>query len=282
MTLSLLGIQYICENFGDTSLCCVNTGLSWYYTVGGTDYPETGGTAQIVSRLASGLIDSLTMTNPPRGTFTQAQLNAANESPVTLLDAKEITYHDEPTEDQWCFISCSEHMDQATCETYGCSWWNGACHDAAPSCEELNNQPECEAFGCYWYNEACHSTVVCESILTQTECEGHGCYWYNGSCHTGSPSCAELNNEPDCSRYGCYWFRGACHSMDQPDLCYWIDAQGGPGALTVANVFTLIDAYLYNTPPSGYTFIPTLTNVFGVIDYYLGFDGDAKTGCDYY
>ena len=282
MTLSLLGIQYICKNFGDVSFCCVRTGLSWYYTLAGTNYQETGGTAQIVSRLASGLIDSLTMTSPARGAFTKAELDAANAGPVTLQDAKEITDHDEQTEVQWCFIPCSAHIDQATCETYGCYWWNGACHDAAPSCEELNNQGECLQFGCYWYNDACHSTVACENILTQTECEGHGCYWYNGSCHTNLPTCPGLNNQDDCLRYDCFWFRGLCHSVDQPELCYWIDDQGGPGALTISNIFIIIDAYLYNTPPSGYTFIPTLQNVFGVIDYYLGFNGDAKTGCLYY
>ena len=102
MTLSQNGLNYICENFGDLNLCCVRTGLSWYYTVGGTDYPETGGTAQIVSRLASGLVDSLTMTNP-RGTFTQAELNTANSSPVTLEDARLIAEHDDTSADQWCY-----------------------------------------------------------------------------------------------------------------------------------------------------------------------------------
>lgn len=228
MALSPLGKQYICKNFGDVSLCCVRTGLSWYYTVGGTDYAETGGTAQIVSRLASGLIDSLTMTSPARGAFTKAELDAANAAPVTLQDAKEITDHDELTEVQWCFIPCSAHTDQATCEgVYLCFWWNNACHDAAPTCSELDNQG-------------------------------------------------------DCLRYNCFWFRDACHSVDQPELCYWIDAQGGPETLTITNVFTIIDAYTLNQPPSGYTFIPTIENVFGIIDYYLGFNGDAKTGCSYY
>ena len=67
----------------------------------------------------------------------------------------------------------------------------------------------------------------------------------------------------------------------QADLCSWIEAKGGPSGLTIADVFTIIDSYLYNTPPSGYIFVPTLQNVFGVIDYYLGFDGDAATGCDF-
>ena len=103
MTLSQNGLNYICENFGDLNLCCVRTGLSWYYTLEETDYPETGGTAQIVARLASGLIESLTMTNPPRGTFTQAELNTANSGPVTLEDAQLIAEHDDTSGDQWCF-----------------------------------------------------------------------------------------------------------------------------------------------------------------------------------
>jgi len=256
MTLSELGKQYICQNFGDTSFCCVKTGLSWYYTVAGTNYNETGGTAQIVSRFASGLIASLTMTSPARGAFTKAELDAANGSTVTLQDAKEITYHDESTEDQWCFIPCEAHTDQDTCENiYLCHWWNNGCHTNLPSCDELDNQSDCESYGCFWYNE---------------------------SCHDAAPSCEALNNGLDCSRFGCYWFRGVCHSVDQPELCYWIDTQGGPEALTVPNVFTIIDAYIYNTPPTGYTFIPTIVNTFGIIDYYLGFNGDPKTGCLYY
>jgi len=86
----------------------------------------------------------------------------------------------------------------------------------------------------------------------------------------------------DCQIYGCYWFRESCHSVDQPELCYWIDSQGGPNALTIENVFTIIDSYLFEIPPTDYTFVPTIQNVFGVIDYYLGFNGDASTGCTYY
>ena len=103
MTLTQTGLDYICENFGDTSLCCVRTGLSWYFTHEGTDYPETGGTAQIVGRLVSGLIESLTMTSPPRGTFTQVDLNTANAQPVTLEDARLVAEHDDTSPDQWCF-----------------------------------------------------------------------------------------------------------------------------------------------------------------------------------
>lgn len=255
MTLSILGKQYICANFGNTDLCCTKTGLSWYYTIGTNDYPETGGTAQIVSRLASGLVNSLTMTNPSRGTFTQAELNTVNGGTVTLQDALEITSHDEPSEDQWCFITCETHTDQATCLSYGCYWYNGSCHTNPPSCSELNNQ---------------------------SDCQGYGCYWWNGSCHDAAPACSQLDNEIDCASYGCFWYRGVCHTVDQPELCYWIDNKGGHTALTITNVFEAIDSYLFQAPPTGWTFIPTVTNIFGIIDYYLGFNGDSKTGCAYF
>ena len=113
MTLSQNGLNYICENFGDVNLCCVRDGLSWYYTVDGTDYPETGGTAQVVARLASGLIESLTMTNPARGTFTQTELNTANSSPVTLEDAKLVAEHDDTSADQWCYGASPPSMPWA-------------------------------------------------------------------------------------------------------------------------------------------------------------------------
>lgn len=105
MSLTQAGINYICQNFGDINQCCVKTGLSWTYTSDGNDYPETGGTAQIVARLASGLIEHLTMTNPARDVYTKAELDAANGGSVTLEDAKTIANHDEPVEGQWCYGS---------------------------------------------------------------------------------------------------------------------------------------------------------------------------------
>ena len=131
MTLSQSGIDYICQNFGDVNLCCVTSGVSWTYYSGGSPYSETGGTAQIVSRLASGLIEYLTMTNPPRGNFTQAELSTANGGAVTLVDAQTITGHDEPSEDQWCYQGapdCSSYTNQTDCENNSCFWYNGSCH----------------------------------------------------------------------------------------------------------------------------------------------------------
>ena len=124
------GINYICQNFGDTNSCCVDHGLSWYYTIGGTNTNETGATAQIVGRLALGLLDSLTMTNPARGTFTKAELDAANGEAVTITDAQGITNHDNPNEDQWCYgaVPCSSYADQGSCIAAGCYWCDNVTH----------------------------------------------------------------------------------------------------------------------------------------------------------
>ena len=95
MTLSQSGLAYISKNFG-LSDKIVTSGISWYTTVGGQNYQEQGGTAQIVGRLVSGVVESLTITNPDRGLFTKSELDAANGSPVTLQDAKSIAQQDEP------------------------------------------------------------------------------------------------------------------------------------------------------------------------------------------
>ena len=106
MALTDLGIIYICRNFGDNNFCCVKTGLTWRYTVDGETITENGGTAQVVSRLASGLVDNVTMINPSRGTFTKNDLDTANTQTVTLEDCQIIAQHDEPQAtppgQQWC------------------------------------------------------------------------------------------------------------------------------------------------------------------------------------
>ena len=66
-----------------------------------------------------------------------------------------------------------------------------------------------------------------------------------------------------------------------PEICDWIDSKGGPAGLTIMHVFEIIDAYIFETPPSGWDFIPTIMEVFGVVDYYLGFDGGTSTGCEF-
>lgn len=66
------------------------------------------------------------------------------------------------------------------------------------------------------------------------------------------------------------------------DLCTWLAAHGAPSNLTVEDIFVIIDSYLFQESPTGYNFIPTLNNVFGVIDYYLNINGDPLTGCDFF
>jgi len=66
------------------------------------------------------------------------------------------------------------------------------------------------------------------------------------------------------------------------DLCTWITDKGGPTSLVITDIFEIVDSYLFSTSPTGYSFIPTLQNVFGVVDYYLGFNGDPLTGCIYF
>lgn len=127
------GINYICQSFGDVNFCCVKDGLSWFYTVGGLPYTEVGGTAQIVSRLASGLITDLTMTSPNRGTFTKDELDFANGAPVTLQDAQQIANHDEPAEGQYCYgveppTTCKDYFTEVECTVGGCYWYNDKCN----------------------------------------------------------------------------------------------------------------------------------------------------------
>jgi len=66
------------------------------------------------------------------------------------------------------------------------------------------------------------------------------------------------------------------------DICWWLADHGAPFDIMVTDIFALADSYLSQIPPSGYIFIPTIQNVFGAADYWLGFDGDAGTGCDFY
>jgi hypothetical protein len=67
------------------------------------------------------------------------------------------------------------------------------------------------------------------------------------------------------------------------ERCQWITAKGGAAGLDVSEVFQIIDSYVFQTPPTGYTFVPTITQVMGIIDYYLGFidSGNQKTGCSF-
>jgi len=72
------------------------------------------------------------------------------------------------------------------------------------------------------------------------------------------------------------------HIEEELEICQWIIDHGGHTNLTIQDVFEILDSYIFQQPPSGYSFIPTVQNVFGIIDYYLGFNGDAGTGCGFY
>ena len=114
MTLTVNGKNYISEKFGDINKCFVSTGLFWSYL--GTDsivYNETGGTAQIVSRLVmTSLVQSLTTGGQ---TYTYSMLKTANDNTdVTLPDAQYIALNDgDPIgEAQYCYV----------CQPPGCSF----------------------------------------------------------------------------------------------------------------------------------------------------------------
>ena len=262
MTLTPRGINWCLQSFGDTNYCAVSTGygLTFSYTdTQGQSYNGVAGsTAAIVNFLATGIVTTLAMDQfPERGTFTKQLMEAENGASVGFGDGDIFAAHDENSGDQWCFIPCSAHTDQTTCEdVYQCYWWNQACHVAAPTCTELNNQLDCLKHECYWWNQACHDVA---------------------------PSCEELLNEPDCTQYGCFWYNNSCHSADQPKICYWIDNQGGPIGITSLNIFELITSYSENIVIPGYDFIPTSLETYGAILYYMNDipQGNANTGCAY-
>ena len=226
--------------------------MSWYYTVGGTNYNETGGTAQIVSRFASGLIESLTITNPVRGSFTQSQLNTANGGSVTLMDAQEITFHNSPAEDQWCYSEtlCSSYTDEATCYANGCYWYGGSCHSYFPSCEILTTQSDCENYNCYWCDGVCQGTPCgtpdCGDYTDQYNCEANSCYWWNDSCHsTSEPTgCESYTTEGACIGAGCHWYpfpnpigESSCHSKEWYMSYLPYIAVGAGGLVVLALLF---------------------------------------------
>lgn len=94
---------------------------------------------------------------------------------------------------------------------------------------------------------------------------------YNVSL-TITNSCGRSTTFTDCLR----------PTSELPELCSWIDTKGGPTTITITDIFELIDSFLFSLPPTGYTFIPSIQQIFGTIDYFLGFNGDPSTGCNYY
>lgn len=64
----------------------------------------------------------------------------------------------------------------------------------------------------------------------------------------------------------------------EADICAWIMTKGGIVGITIPGIFELVDAYI---GIGDVGFIPTITEILGVVDYYLGFtvSGNTKTGC---
>ena len=52
-------------------------------------------------------------------------------------------------------IPCEDWDNQVDCENAGCYWWNGECHELAPSCDEIDNETDCIAYGCCWTGLHC-------------------------------------------------------------------------------------------------------------------------------
>ena len=116
------------------------------------------------------------------------------------------------------------------------------------------------------------STATCTDYTNQTECEANGCYWWDNSCHDSPAPTADL-----CTWCQDNWLPSLALSpnLSMDDVFSLTDSY-----LSIDDIILLIDGYFYQTPPSGYDFIPNIIEVFGVVDYFLGIDGDACTGCD--
>jgi len=64
------------------------------------------------------------------------------------------------------------------------------------------------------------------------------------------------------------------------NICTWITNNGGVSGMTIPKIFNLVDAYIGVT---NIGFTPTNQQIFGCVDYYLGFitSGNSKTGCSF-
>jgi len=95
--------------------------------------------------------------------------------------------------------------------------------------------------------------------------------------------CGDYTDEVTCTSNGCYWYDGACHSTPENEICIWVTHRGGATGLAITSVFEFIDCYLFQMPPIDYSFIPTIMQTMGIIDYYLGFitSGNTNTGCSF-
>ena len=192
---------------------------------------------------------------------------------------------------------CSTYNNQTDCEAAGCYWWNNACHDEdVPSCP--TGVPNIMTIRGYHYIDGqlinpdalylnfpyqTLTAVIFPDIFFHTfDCEECSNYvgtftmLYNGEIYTAV--------ETITTEFGEYMYLIDLHfhTIPLPELCTWVTDKGGPSTLSVTDVFEMVDSYLFSTPPTGYSFVPTLQNTFGVIDYYLGFNGDPSTGCAFF
>lgn len=73
------------------------------------------------------------------------------------------------------------------------------------------------------------------------------------------------------------------YTLTPSEICNWVTAKGGATTLTITDIMELINSYLTSTPPVGYSFIPTVKEIFGAVDYWFGFiiSGNQKTGCSF-
>ena len=79
------------------------------------------------------------------------------------------------------------------------------------------------------------------------------------------------------------WTLTLGHLEEELEICQWIIEHGGYDNISVPSIFELVDAFILQTPPiGGYTFIPTVQQIFGVVDYFLEGNGDSGTGCNFY
>ena len=139
----------------------------------------------------------------------------------------------------------------------------------------------------------------CSLKTTQATCEHtSGCYWYTSGCYSTTPNITYLEdvfNAGQIKTYVLSFASGLDYTRNfgilagcypyytQTEICTWIADQGGPTGIVITKLFEILDAYLYNVPPEGYSFIPTIINIMGIIDYYLGFinSGNSKTKCNF-
>jgi len=106
-TLTINGINYICQKYGDINECCVSTGIIFDFVddQGNIETGLEGGTAYIVDFITLGLLSSITITSPARVTITNPKdaLDTANGSITSWGDADPLFEHDENSVFQWCY-----------------------------------------------------------------------------------------------------------------------------------------------------------------------------------